>query len=126
MRISKVDLIVIAVVLRIAAGLFNANSCRADEPKAGTAAATASPNRVEIKDFMFHPAALQVVAGAKVTFVNRDEEPHTVVSRDGKFTKSRPLDTDQEFTVALPAPGEYFYFCSVHPQMMGKITVVAP
>ena len=75
---------------------------------------------------MFKPAALTVKAGSVVTFVNRDEEPHTVASADGKFKKSKALDTDQEFTVTLNTPGEYAYFCTVHPHMTGKITVTAP
>ena len=94
------------------------------EPPA--AANTATPNRIEIKDFHFQPATLVVPAGATVVFVNRDEEPHTVASTEGKFPKSRALDTDQEYKVTLTAPGDYTYFCTVHPTMTGKITVKAP
>ena len=98
----------------------------AGEPNSAAADAGTAKNRVEIKDFMFQPATLTVPAGTRVTFVNRDEEPHTVASRDGKFAKSRALDTDGEFSLTLTAPGEYAYFCTVHPHMTGKVTVVAP
>ena len=80
-------------------------------------------NRIEIKDFAFNPQALTVKSGEKVTWINRDEEPHTVVSVEKQFKKSAPLDTDQEFTTIAGGPGTYSYFCSVHPKMTGTIVV---
>jgi plastocyanin len=83
-------------------------------------------NRIEIKDFAFNPQTITVKAGEKVTWINRDEEPHTVVSVEKQFKKSTALDTDQEFTITADAPGTYTYFCSVHPKMTGTIVVVKP
>jgi plastocyanin len=65
-----------------------------------------------------------VKSGEKITWINRDEEPHTVVSVEKQFKKSTALDTDQEFTITTGAPGTYTYFCSVHPKMTGTIVVV--
>jgi plastocyanin len=83
-------------------------------------------NKIEIKDFAFNPQTITVKAGEKVTWINRDEEPHTVVSVEKQFKKSTALDTDQEFTITAGAPGTYTYFCSVHPKMTGTIVVVKP
>jgi plastocyanin len=80
-------------------------------------------NRIEIKDFAFNPQTLTVKSGEKVTWINRDEEPHTIVSVGKQFKKSTALDTDQEFTITVGAPGTYDYFCSVHPKMTGAIVV---
>ncbi len=80
--------------------------------------------QVEIKDFNFSPRALTVKSGEKITWINRDEEPHTIVSVEKQFKKSPPLDTDQSFTITAGAPGTYTYFCSVHPKMTGTIVVV--
>ena len=80
-------------------------------------------NRIEIKDFAFNPQTLTVKPGEKVIWINRDEEPHTVVSVEKQFKKSTALDTDQEFTITAGAPGTYTYFCSVHPKMTGTIIV---
>jgi plastocyanin len=80
-------------------------------------------NTIEIKDFMFNPQTLTVKAGEKITWINRDDEPHTVVSVGKKFQKSSALDTDQEFTITASTPGTYEYFCSVHPKMTGTIVV---
>ena len=80
-------------------------------------------NRIEIKDFAFNPQTLTVKSGEKVTWINRDDEPHTIVSVEKQFKKSTALDTDQEFTITAGAPGTYTYFCSVHPKMTGTIVV---
>ena len=80
-------------------------------------------NRIEIKDFAFNPKTITVKSGEKVTWINRDEEPHTIVSVEKQFKKSSALDTDQEFTITAAAPGTYSYFCSVHPKMTGTIVV---
>jgi len=83
-------------------------------------------NQIVIKDFHFSPDTLTVKSGEKVTWINRDEEPHTVVSVEKQFKKSSALDTDQEFTITVGAPGTYTYFCSVHPKMTGTIVVENP
>ena len=80
-------------------------------------------NKIEIKDFAFNPPTLTVKSGEKITWINRDDEPHTVVSVEKQFKKSTALDTDQEFTLTVGAPGIYDYFCSVHPKMTGTIVV---
>ena len=84
---------------------------------------SSNQHRIEIKDFAFNPQTLTVNAGDKVTWINRDEEPHTIVSVEKQFKKSSALDTDQEFTITTSAPGTYTYFCSVHPKMTGTIVV---
>ena len=88
------------------------------------AGTSAHENKIEIKDFAFNPKTITVKSGEKVTWINRDEEPHTIVSVEKQFKKSTALDTDQEFTITAAAPGTYSYFCSVHPKMTGTIVVV--
>ncbi|MGG1946401.1 cupredoxin family copper-binding protein [Trinickia sp. NRRL B-1857] len=79
--------------------------------------------RIEIHDFAFTPKELTVPAGARIVWVNRDDEPHTVVSAAGAFKPSQALDTDDSFTTVLDKPGTYAYFCGIHPMMVGKIVV---
>ena len=86
-------------------------------------AGSTKQNRIEIKDFAFSPKTITVKSGEKITWINRDGEPHTVVSVEKRFKKSSALDTDQEFTITAGAPGTYSYFCSVHPKMTGTIVV---
>jgi plastocyanin len=90
---------------------------------ASGAAAGERQNKIEIKDFMFSPPTITVKSGETITWINRDEEPHTIVSVEKQFKKSPALDTDQQYTVTAGAPGTYSYFCSVHPKMTGTIIV---
>ena len=69
----------------------------------GASADDAKTNQIVIKDFHFTPQTLTVKSGEKITWINRDEEPHTVVSVEKQFKKSGPLDTDQEFTITAGA-----------------------
>ena len=82
----------------------------------------AAPNQIVIENFAFAPATLTVKAGTTVTWINRDDEPHTVNDNDKRF-KSGTLDTDGKFSFTLTAPGTYNYFCSIHPRMTGQIIV---
>jgi len=83
---------------------------------------TASTAEVKIDNFSFGPAAITVSVGTTVTWINRDDIPHTVVSTDKVF-KSKVLDTDERFSFTFTKPGEYPYFCSIHPKMTGKVVV---
>jgi plastocyanin len=83
------------------------------------AAATAE---VKIDNFSFGPAALTIPIGTTVTWTNRDDIPHTVVSNDGVF-KSKVLDTDEKFSFTFSKAGTFPYFCSIHPKMTGKVVV---
>jgi plastocyanin len=95
-----------------------------EAPRAGEAVtqAAAAPAAVRIDNFIFTPPSLVVAPGATVTWTNADDSPHTVREKDGKF-KSAALDTDDTFSQTFTAPGEYEYFCSIHPYMTGKIVV---
>jgi plastocyanin len=86
------------------------------------AAATPDVSQVLIKDFMFVPMELKIKAGASVTWVNQDDEPHTVVGDAGLF-RSGALDTAMAFTFRFEKPGTYQIFCSIHPQMKATVIV---
>ena len=77
---------------------------------------------VKVDNFSFGPATLTVAAGTTVTWTNRDDIPHTVVSTDSVF-KSKVLDTDEKFSYTFAKPGTFPYFCSIHPKMIGKVVV---
>jgi plastocyanin len=79
--------------------------------------------QVNIDNFSFTPATLTVPVGAKVTWTNKDDVPHTVVSTNNAFHHSPALDTDESFSYAFDKAGTYEYYCSVHPKMVGKVVV---
>jgi plastocyanin len=107
------------VLLPIAA----ARPALAASNNAGDAAATGPTYRVEIHNFAFSPNTLTVPKGARIVWINRDDEPHTIISAAGAFKASQALDTDDSFATTLDKPGAYAYFCGIHPMMVGKIIV---
>ena len=81
-----------------------------------------TPAQVRIANFTFTPKTITVPVGASLTWSNDDDVPHTIVATDGSF-RSKPLDTGDKFSVTFTKPGEYAYFCSIHPMMTGKVVV---
>jgi plastocyanin len=79
-------------------------------------------NEIRIDNFTFGPETTTVPVGTTVTWTNRDDIPHTVVSTDKAF-KSKVLDTDEKFSSTFSKAGVFEYFCSIHPKMTGKIVV---
>ncbi|WP_317995674.1 cupredoxin domain-containing protein [Vulcanimicrobium alpinum] len=86
---------------------------------AGTAPATTT---VHIKDDAFVPKTLTVKPGATVTFVNDDDDAHTVTADDGSWD-SEGLNQRQLWTRAFAKAGTVAYHCTVHPFMHGTIVV---
>jgi plastocyanin len=57
-----------------------------------------------------------------IIFKNQDDLPHSVVIPDLKV-KSPLMDTDGSYEADFEKPGEFKYFCGIHPMMTGKIIV---
>jgi len=88
----------------------------------GTAAGTNTTPQVMIDNFVYSPVHLTVKVGTTVTWINRDDIPHTVDSTERKF-KSAALDTDDKFGFQFKEAGEHPFHCRIHPKMTGKIIV---
>jgi plastocyanin len=86
------------------------------------ASAQTTATEVKIDNFAFAPQRLTVKAGTIVTWINDDDIPHTVASSTKAF-KSKALDTKDKFSFSFTTPGDYEYFCSLHPHMTGAIVV---
>lgn len=87
-------------------------------------ARAADANVVHIQNFTFSPATLTVKSGTRVTWTNRDDEPHTVTSSSNpRAFASSALDTDGTFAFTFDTPGTYPYYCAIHPHMTGVIVV---
>ena len=84
--------------------------------------AAPGPQALDIKEFKFRPAALTVAPGTTVTWVNHDEETHTVTSATGAFT-SEALEHELTFTHTFTTPGTYTYACALHPLMRATVVV---
>jgi plastocyanin len=77
---------------------------------------------VSIDNFKFGPATLTLPVGSTVTWTNKDDVPHNVISNDKLFA-SPVLDTDEKFSYTFNKPGTFGYYCSIHPKMTAKVIV---
>lgn len=108
-------LLALAVVLALVSGLVVVRSGLAADVVGAV---------VTIDNFAFGPGTITVKRGTKVTWLNKDDEPHTVVNDgDPRAFKSGALDTDDSFAFTFDKAGTYRYFCSIHPQMQGTVVV---
>jgi plastocyanin len=80
----------------------------------------------------FEPNPVQASIGDTVTWTNDDSQPHTVTSGingqpDGRFDSSPDfnplLAPGQTFEHTFTEAGEYPYFCLLHPNMVGTVSV---
>jgi cytochrome c oxidase subunit 2 len=80
----------------------------------------------------YDPAALTVKKGDKITVTNKDTLPHTVTSGTGPTDPNSAKQFDTSILEAGATadiettninPGEYPFYCAVHPYMLGKLVV---
>lgn len=79
--------------------------------------------------FKMSPDNLTIKVGETVKWNNTDERKHFIASIPGSgqseeleiFSTMEPGDT---WSHKFGVPGEYPYFCFIHNQMTGKVTVV--
>lgn len=77
------------------------------------AEAQAEGQAITITDFQYEPAELAAKVGQPITITNNDVTPHTVTARDGSFDVEVPANGTATLTV--PAPGNFPYYCTLHP-----------
>ncbi len=87
---------------------------------------------IVIKAFEFTPRTVMVPAGEAVRWVNMDVANHQITTGvvegpdrprpDGRVA-SPLLFRGDEFSATLRAPGEYWYYCRIHPFMRGSVVV---
>ena len=113
----------------------NASTTAAGQPAAsGPAAATLTiPQGASVQGNEYYdPAELSIKVGDTIAVDNQDTTPHTVTNgKDATDpTMGKLFDTSiinagdsAELVTADLKPGDYPYFCAVHPYMTGSLTV---
>ena len=78
---------------------------------------------IDIKDFQYNPATLQVKVGEAVTIKNEDTAPHTVTANDGSFNVDVPAGGSA--SVKVPKAGDHPYTCTYHPGQHNPASIKA-
>jgi plastocyanin len=84
--------------------------------------ARAETIHVTISNLAFSPAEVNAKVGDSIEWVNNDPFVHTATARNGDWNVAiAPKQTQQ---VVLKKPGAVDYYCTLHPNMKGRVTVV--
>ncbi len=84
----------------------------------------AAGHAVTISDNSFSPGALTAATGTIVTWTHSGSLTHNVTSDSGSPSfSSGNLTNGDTFTVNFASAGTWDYHCTIHPGMIGSITV---
>jgi plastocyanin len=109
-------------LIALFAALFVLAACSGDDAgPSSTSAEADSEATISMVDFAF-TGATAVAVGDTVTVTNEDSVAHTWTAVGGEFD-SGSLAGGDSFEHTFDEAGEYDFFCSVHPDMTGSITV---
>ena len=70
----------------------------------------------------YSPNPITVSVGSSVTWMNNDTITHTATSETGLFD-SGPIAPNGRFTRQFSTVGSFPYRCTIHPGMVGTVTV---
>jgi plastocyanin len=88
------------------------------------AAGEVMPVEVEIRDYRFEPAELNIRVGTVVRWVNRERRTsHSIRFDAPEIGESERLFPDESWEWRFDAPGVFAYGCGPHPEMRGSVTV---
>lgn len=75
---------------------------------------------IEIRAFVYSPAAQAAAPGDTLVFVNHDAVPHTATAANGSWdTGSIPANGTK--TIVIPSSGTGPYRCTIHPTMTASV-----
>ena len=80
---------------------------------------------VDTKGYAYAPGDVTVAAGDTVTWTNSDSAPHTVTSTGSGPLDSPNMQKGDTWSFTFTQAGSYPYYCKVHPDMKGTVTVTA-
>ncbi|MGI0092154.1 MAG: cupredoxin domain-containing protein [Nitrososphaerales archaeon] len=84
---------------------------------------------ITLQNSLFSPGTVNATQGSTIQWVNKDGYSHTVTAFNSTAFSSGLIPPGHTYTLKIPAtlkPGAYYYFCSVHPFMIGLVNVLLP
>ena len=109
------------------AGAGNATNATTAGTSGGGTSVSIVPGSSTLTDTAYQPNPVQVGVGTTVTWTNDDAQPHTATSGqnatpDGTFD-SGIMAPQGTFEHTFTEAGELPYFCLLHPNMVGTVSV---
>ena len=91
-------------------------------PTGPSASATIPRGAESLGDRAFSPNPIDVAVGTTVTWTNTDVVSHTSTA-DGAAWNSGTIPANGQFSFTFPTAGTFPYHCTIHPGMVGTVTV---
>jgi len=112
---------VVAVAI-VAAGALQLQSVPGTLHAASTQSVTVHVREIN-NQYVFRPAKISVKPGAKVTWVDNSDAPHTVTGTKGWSYSSKMFTQGHMVSITFKKAGTFHYICSIHPYMKGTVVV---
>ena len=121
------------VATQVLSGNFNVNDMAGEgfensiqQPATATSSIPSNSTVVKIVanagSNSYNPIPVEVKVGETVTWINDDSVIHTATSTDGTFD-SGIMRKGESFSYTFDTAGEYPYYCTLHPNMVGTVVV---
>ena len=74
----------------------------------------------------YKPIPIEIKVGDTVTWINNDSSLHTATSKSSNASNfdSKVLRRGETFSFTFDKEGQYPYFCTLHPNMVGSVAVL--
>jgi plastocyanin len=135
---TRIPLLALSIALLASCGSSDEPSDPNPPPPAATAndiTIVVGASQLTTGAFTPNPKVVSLAGGSSVTvrWVNKDiagddyatgtATRHTIASDEDAFTTSSLIGGNGTYSVALTEAGDYGYHCTVHPNMVGTVTV---
>jgi plastocyanin len=78
---------------------------------------------IRMIDIKFDPEEATAGVGQEICWTNEDSVDHNAVAESGADFESELFGKGRTFTTTVDAPGTVEYVCTIHPGMVGTLTI---
>jgi plastocyanin len=118
----RVCAILFATIFITACGSSTSPSGTPEAAPAGATTITMVSGSSTLTTTAYSPNPITVSIGTTVSWLNSDSTTHTAVANGGAFT-SPNVAPNARFNFTFTTAGTFPYHCTIHPNMVGTITV---
>ena len=116
----------LSVIAGLIAASVGCSSYSPSSPSGGTTVAGTPVSIVSQASFLtntaYAPSPISIAAGDTITWTNNDNTAHTSAGDDGSWN-SGSIAPGASFSRTFPSAGVFSYHCTIHPGMVGTVTV---
>ncbi len=125
MKLVLVGVVFFALALAVACGSSNSSPTAPTPPPAGGGGGGSVTVTILGMNGSqsFSPSPVTVKAGQTVAWHNNDVISHTATADNGSFDTGVIAPGSTSNPITMSAAGTFGYHCSIHPSMVGTVTV---